>query len=168
MNKHAKSLAAEAPPPRASTPRRRLWTQVAGLCLDAAGDRVLLITSRDTGRWIIPKGWPMRKRSLPGTALREAWEEAGVEGSVGREELGRYHYDKLRGQGFAVPVEVHVFGIAVSRLADRYPEAGQRERRWFTPSEAAELVAEDDLQALIRRLPGMVEAGLLKEIARRK
>ena len=131
--------------------------QVGALCRDPGTGRVLLITSRGTGRWIIPKGWPMRKRSLPGTALREAWEEAGVEGRIGRKELGLYHYDKLRGQGFAIPVQVHVFGIAVASLADRFPEAGQRTRRWFTPKEAAGLVAEEGLQALIVRLPQMVE-----------
>lgn len=167
MSKRAKEDAAKAPP-RASTPRRKPATQAAALCLDSTGEHLLLITSRDTGRWIIPKGWPMRKRSLPGTALREAWEEAGVEGKVGRKELGLYHYDKLRGQGFAIPVQVHVFGIAVAGLADRFPEAGQRTRRWFTPEEAAGLVAEEGLQALIVRLPQMVEGGLLKDLAGRR
>lgn len=166
MSKRDKPVGALPTP--GSTPRRKPATQVAALCLNDTGDRLLLITSRDTGRWVIPKGWPMRKRSLPGTALREAWEEAGVEGCVGKAELGRYHYDKRRERGFEVPVEVRVFGIAVRRLVDRYPEAGQRERRWVAPAEAAGLVAEEGLQALILALPQMVADGLLKTITRRK
>lgn len=169
MSKRAKGKAAAAtPPPRASTPRRKVAKQVAALCLEPGGDRLLLITSRDTGRWVIPKGWPMRKRSLPGTALREAWEEAGVQGSAGRKELGRYYYDKRRDHGFAVPVEVRVYGILVRALADSFPEVGQRERRWFTPEEAAGLVAEEGLQQLIGRVPKLVADGVLRLIEKGK
>lgn len=150
------------------TPRRKPATQVAALCIEGASGRVLLITSRDTGRWVIPKGWPIRKLSLPGTALQEAWEEAGVKGLIGKRELGRYHYDKRRDHGFAVPVEVRVFPIAVSRLADTFPEAGQRRRDWRDPSEAAGMVDEEGLQALIRDLPGQLAGGLLKELKKRK
>lgn len=168
MSKSKKTEPRPAPPPKAKTPRRKIAKQVAALCLDAKGKKLLLITSRDTGRWVIPKGWPMRKRSLSGTALREAWEEAGVEGSIGREELGRYHYDKQRDHGLSVPVEVRVYGVRVSHLADEFPEAGQRERRWFTPGKAAGLVAEEGLQDLIRRLPKLIGNGLLQQITERK
>lgn len=74
--------------------------QVGALCLDPETGRVLLITSRGTGRWVIPKGWPMEGHSLPGAAAREAWEEAGVEGRVVHEEIGRYAYDKEQDSGF--------------------------------------------------------------------
>ncbi len=124
--------------------------QVGALCLDPADGRVLLITSRGTGRWIIPKGWPMAGRTLADAALQEAWEEAGVQGETGP-ELGRYRYAKEQGQGFAVPVEVRVFPVHVSGLADDFPEAAQRTRRWFDPTEAAGLVAEPDLAGLLRR-----------------
>ena len=142
-------------------PKRRPkpLTQVAALCIDAGSGRVLLITSRDTGRWVLPKGWPMRKRSLSGSALQEAWEEAGVEGVAGKAEIGRYLYDKRRDKGFAIPVEVRVFPILVSGLADRFPEAGQRQRAWLHAEDAATMVDEHELQALILALPEMLAAG---------
>ncbi|WP_299358110.1 NUDIX hydrolase [uncultured Paracoccus sp.] len=124
--------------------------QVGALCEDPRTGRVLLITSRDTGRWIIPKGWPMPGRSLAEAAMQEAWEEAGVEGRVGAAELGRYRYDKVQDRGFAVPVEVRVFPVEVRALADQFPERSERTRRWFEPAEAAGLVDETGLARLIR------------------
>ena len=149
---------AKARPP---APRRKAATQVAAVCVDAACTQVLLITSRGTGRWIVPKGWPMRKKSLPGTALQEAWEEAGVEGQAGKKELGRFHYEKLREHGFAIPVDVRVFPVAVSALKESFPEAGQRKRQWFPIAEAAELVSDEGLRPIIRALPQHVAAGLV-------
>ncbi|MFC0811834.1 NUDIX hydrolase [Paracoccus panacisoli] len=128
--------------------------QVAALCLDPATGRVLMITSRGTGRWIIPKGWPMSGRSMAEAALQEAWEEAGVrpQPDAPMLELGRYHYDKMQDSGFGIPVEVRVFLIRVAALADSFPEAGGRERRWVAPAEAATMVAEPELAALLRGL----------------
>lgn len=126
--------------------------QVGALCLDAGG-RVLLITSRDTGRWVIPKGWTMPGRTLAEAALCEAWEEAGVEGRIGNLPIGRYRYDKILRNGKARPVVVQVFLAAVDGLAGDWPEAGQRIRRWFAPGEAATLVAEPELRQLLHILP---------------
>lgn len=122
--------------------------QVGALCRDPGTGRVLLITSRGTGRWIIPKGWPMPGLSLAGAALCEAWEEAGVRADTAT-EMGRYHYGKMQPRGFAIPVEVRVFGITVVDLGDDYPEAAQRTRRWFDPAQAAGLVGEPGLSRLI-------------------
>ncbi|WP_240643685.1 NUDIX hydrolase [Paracoccus siganidrum] len=127
--------------------------QVAALCLDPETGKVLLITSRGTGRWIIPKGWPMEGRTLPAAAALEAWEEAGAEGRIGREEIGRYSYDKDQDSGFAVPVEVRVYPLHVTRLSGDFPESAQRKRRWFTPRDAIRMVAEPGLKALLRGLP---------------
>lgn len=127
--------------------------QVAALCLDPESGKVLLITSRGTGRWIIPKGWPMEGRTLPAAAALEAWEEAGAEGRIGREEIGRYSYDKDQDSGFAVPVEVRVYPLHVTRLSGDFPESAQRKRRWFTPQDAIRMVAEPGLKALLRGLP---------------
>ncbi|GAB5437525.1 NUDIX hydrolase [Falsiruegeria mediterranea] len=126
--------------------------QVAALCTrdGAAGKEVLLITSRGTGRWIVPKGWPIDGLNGPETALQEAWEEAGVQGTqTHNDPVGRYSYDKIKGNGLAVPVETEVYRIEVSKLADDYPEVGQRERRWVPPKEAANLVREPQLQAIL-------------------
>jgi 8-oxo-dGTP pyrophosphatase MutT (NUDIX family) len=114
-----------------------------------AGLEVLLITSRDTGRWIIPKGWPMPGLAPEAAAAQEAWEEAGVEGAVNALCLGRYGYLKLLGDTAQVPCAVAVYGLRVVRLADKFPEARMRDRRWFPQAEAAGLVAEADLGALI-------------------
>lgn len=138
--------------------------QVAALCRDPATGRILMITSRGTGRWIIPKGWPMTGRSLIGAALQEAWEEAGVRAAAGP-DLGIYHYDKMQDHGFAIPVEVRVFLADVTDLADDYPEAGKRTRRWFTPPEAAELVAEPELSALILGLAAVDDRAGLGSVA---
>ncbi|WP_246026784.1 NUDIX hydrolase [Paracoccus luteus] len=124
--------------------------QVGALCRDPDTGRVMLITSRGTGRWIIPKGWPMPGLSLAEAALREAWEEAGIRAGDAA-EIGRYRYDKVQSRGFAIPVEVRVFGAGVQALDDEYPEAGQRTRRWFDPETAAGLVDEPDLARLILR-----------------
>ena len=133
--------------------RRPADMQVAALCLNEKTGEVLLVTSRGTGRWIIPKGWTMRDRSLAEAALQEAWEEAGVRADDAR-EIGSYRYDKIPddGDGPPIPVEVRSFLVPVLELAEDFPEQGQRTRRWMPPSEAAGLVAEPELAALLRSL----------------
>ncbi|UXU75431.1 MULTISPECIES: NUDIX hydrolase [unclassified Paracoccus (in: a-proteobacteria)] len=133
--------------------RRPPEMQVAALCRNPATGDVLLITSRGTGRWVLPKGWPMPGRSLADAALQEAWEEAGVRGRVRQDEIGRYHYDKVQDRGFAIPVEVRIFAVDVDSLGQDFREAAERSRRWFPPDEAAKLVAESGLQQLLRSLP---------------
>lgn len=132
--------------------RRPAALQVAALCRNEAGE-VLLITSRGTGRWVIPKGWPMPGRSLAGAAAQEAWEEAGIRGSIDEQEIGRYTYRKEQDPGFAIPVEVRVFLLEAAAAATDYPEAAQRRRDWFPAARAAELVAEPGLRDILRRLP---------------
>ncbi|TRW98660.1 NUDIX hydrolase [Paracoccus sp. M683] len=132
--------------------RRPPALQVGAICRNPETGQVLLITSRDTGRWVIPKGWPMEGRSLAHAALQEAWEEAGVRGKVEMGELGRFRYDKRQDSGFALPVEVALYPVEVLELAVDFPEHDERSRKWFTPAEAAELVEETGLQAVLRGL----------------
>ena len=129
-------------------PRR----QVAALPYRRRGGalQVLLVTSRDTGRWVIPKGWPMTGVKPHRAAGREAWEEAGALGRVGKRSLGAYRYAKRLGDGTAVPCVVTVFPLAVERLKNRWPERDERRRRWVPPEEAAEKVEEPDLAQLLR------------------
>ncbi|WP_173931435.1 NUDIX hydrolase [Chelativorans sp. Marseille-P2723] len=112
------------------------------------GLEILLITSRGTGRWILPKGWPEGQETLGETAAREALEEAGVEGAMGG-ELGRYLYGKEMGKGMRWRCEVAVFPLKVEREATSWPESGKRVRAWVDAQEAARRVAEPDLAALI-------------------
>lgn len=135
--------------------RRPKRQQVAALCYRGAGDskEVLLVTSRDTGRWIIPKGWPMRGKDGPGSAMQEAWEEAGVrEGTYAGDPIGTYTYDKRKDDGWSFPVETTVYPVAVERLEDKFPEVKQRKRRWFRPDEAAQLVHEPELKSILRSI----------------
>jgi 8-oxo-dGTP pyrophosphatase MutT (NUDIX family) len=135
--------------------RRPDRLQIAALCYtgDAASRKILLVTSRDTGRWIIPKGWPIQGKDAAGAALQEAWEEAGVQtGSIADQPIGSYGYEKELRTGLPVAVETLVFPVEVTKLTDDYPEAGERRRKWVTPAKAANMVAEPALKALIREL----------------
>lgn len=126
--------------------------QVAALCHrgDGAGREYLLITSRDTGRWIIPKGWPIRGLKSSEAALQEAWEEAGVKtGIVNAVPVGRYVYQKRQSSGWSFPVETLVYSVAVEDMADQFPEAGERTRKWVTADAAASMVEEPELQQIL-------------------
>jgi 8-oxo-dGTP pyrophosphatase MutT (NUDIX family) len=113
---------------------------------------VLLITSRDTGRWVVPRGNPIAGKSPEESAAQEAYEEAGIIGPVGTEAIGSYTYEKRRRLRSAVPAVVHLFRMDVAEERDDWPEKGERERRWFQVEEAAAAVHEADLAALIRRM----------------
>lgn len=113
------------------------------------GVEILMVTSRDTGRWVLPKGWPEGSEELCDAAEREAAEEAGLAGSIARRAAGRFYYGKERPAGLEWRCEVHVFPLEVERLAEKWPERKARLRRWFTPQEAAARVREPDLAELI-------------------
>jgi 8-oxo-dGTP pyrophosphatase MutT (NUDIX family) len=139
----------------------RLRQQYAALPLSVGEDgqrRVLLLTSRETRRWVIPKGWAEKGVPPHALAAKEAYEEAGLKGEIGHEPLGTYRYAKLlrrRKTARTVECEVTVFPLSVSRQLAKWPEKGQRETRWFTAAEAATLVEED---GLVRLLLDLAEA----------
>lgn len=118
---------------------------------------VLMITSRDSGRWIIPKGWPMKGKKDHAAAAREAFEEAGVSGKVHKRPLGAYTYDKRIG-GVGEPVRVMVYLLEVSEEKWAWPEKDQRRREWMHPSEAASLVAEPGLADILLKVGSSPEA----------
>jgi 8-oxo-dGTP pyrophosphatase MutT (NUDIX family) len=110
---------------------------------------VLLITSRESRRWVIPKGWPIKGLTSPKSAAREAFEEAGVKGDVGKKKLGAYHYDKRLRSGRVQHVRVTVYPLEVKIEAEAWPEQGQRDKRWSPVADAAPLVDEPELRILI-------------------
>lgn len=112
--------------------------------------RLMLVTSRGSGRWVIPKGNFGNGASPHAAAAREAEEEAGVSGAVCPTPLGSYRYRKKRPSGASVMVDVAVFPLAVTQELPAWKEQHERERRWFTLAEAAGAVDEPDLRALIR------------------
>lgn len=114
--------------------------------------RILLVTSRETKRWVIPRGNPIRGLSPAQAAAQESFEEAGVIGAMVAEPIGRYEYGKRRRDGSVEPAEVEVYLLEVEVEREEWPERHQRERRWFAPEEAAALVDEPGLAALLRSL----------------
>jgi 8-oxo-dGTP pyrophosphatase MutT (NUDIX family) len=110
--------------------------------------QVLLVTSRETRRWVIPKGWPMKGRKPYDAAAQEAFEEAGVIGKVEKKPIGRYAYFKRHSITFDL-CEVEVFILAIEKQAKAWPEQGQRRAKWFTIEEAAKLVDEPGLAAVL-------------------
>lgn len=110
---------------------------------------ILLVTSRETGRWVIPKGWPMKDRSGRRAAAREALEEAGVIGRVGRKSIGAFTYIKFLNGGVGAPCRVKVFPLEATGQADAWPEQGQRTLSWLPWREAAAAVHEPELAALM-------------------
>ena len=115
-----------------------------------ASTQVLLVTSRGTGRWVIPKGNPGNGISAHAAAVLEAEEEAGVQGVICPTPLGAYRYRKTRGNGASVMADVEVFPFSVTRELDAWKEQDQRQRRWFDLADAANAVDEPDLRELIR------------------
>ncbi|HZF45960.1 MAG TPA: DUF47 family protein, partial [Sphingomonadaceae bacterium] len=111
---------------------------------------ILLVTTRGTGRWVIPKGGQVGKLPPHASAAQEAEEEAGVLGAACPTSIGSFRYRKKRASGATVWTDVDVFPFAVTEELDSWKEQHERERRWFTLAEAAEAVDEPDLRALIR------------------
>ena len=127
-------------------------TQFAALCYRVRQGKVqvLLITSRGAKRWIVPKGWPMDSKPPGAAAAREAWEEAGVRGRVTGGCLGVYSYTKEMDGGEMLPVVAMLYPVEVKITADKYPEAGQRRRKWMSRKKAAKMVSEPELARMIR------------------
>jgi 8-oxo-dGTP pyrophosphatase MutT (NUDIX family) len=114
------------------------------------GVEVMLLTSRDTGRWVLPKGWPMAGKSPRAAAKREALEEAGVVGRVCKRPVGSFHYDKRLADGALVTCKVTVYPLAFERQRKRWPEQRQRTIGWFRPEQAARAVVEPELAILLQ------------------
>mgnify|MGYP001024620342 CR=1 FL=1 len=126
-------------------------SQFAALCyrLRRGTPEILLITSRGTGRWIVPKGWPIDGLTPAASAAQEAWEEAGVKGRVYDQCLGLYSYSKSV-SGTDLPIVAMVYPIKVKSLASDFPEVGQRARKWYSRRKAAVLVAQPELARIIK------------------
>ncbi|MCB1384499.1 MAG: NUDIX hydrolase [Nitratireductor sp.] len=143
--------------------RRPPRRQVAALCYRRRGSEleVLLITSRDTRRWIIPKGWPGARRSARKQAAREAFEEAGIRGAVARHPLGEYRSHKGLGRGFKVRTSVTVFPLRAEDQARDFPERGERDLAWMPLREAASRCGEPGLAAILgsREIESLLMAG---------
>jgi 8-oxo-dGTP pyrophosphatase MutT (NUDIX family) len=115
---------------------------------NGGGIEILLVTSRETGRWVIPKGWPSRRMKDSAAAAREAKEEAGVTGKIARKPFGIYRYRKLDGEISHI-VDVSVFLLKVKKERKRWSEQAERQRAWFPLEIASRRVREPKLKLLI-------------------
>jgi 8-oxo-dGTP pyrophosphatase MutT (NUDIX family) len=151
-----------------SKPRRALG--LLGPRKDSAGRRIqvgalpwrttegalelLLVTSRNSNRWILPKGWPMRGKTMAGAAAQEALEEAGVEGEIEAQHVGAFEHFRRDARADRPGVSILVFPMKVRRVLQDWPEKGQRLRQWFPAEDAARQVDSDQLAQIIRDFAG--------------
>lgn len=133
--------------------KKDVRTQFAALCYRVVSNKtqILMISSRGTGRWVIPKGWPKDGHTPEECALAEAWEEAGISGKVTGGCLALYSYIKEIDGEESLPCAVMVYPVKVSGQSDDFPEAGQRKTKWVSPKRASNLVNEPELSHLLRQ-----------------
>jgi 8-oxo-dGTP pyrophosphatase MutT (NUDIX family) len=117
---------------------------------------ILLVTSRTTGRWIIPKGWTSKRLKDSKAAAREARQEAGVKGRIKPKAIGSYRYVKPE-LGDGAPIDVAVYLLSVRKQAKRWPEKHQRRRAWFHFLDAARKITEPELSSLIGALEKFIK-----------
>lgn len=119
--------------------------------------KFLIMTSRGTRRFVIPKGWPMKRLRDHDAAAREAFEEAGVRGKIQRLPIGVYVYWKRMSRVFKL-VEVDLFPLRVTRQAKQWPEKGQRAMAWLKAQDAILLLDEPMLKTLVKEFVEQMEA----------
>ena len=131
----------------------KVFHQIGALCFMKLDGKplILLITSRRSKRWIIPKGWKLDKLSNRKSAALEAWEEAGVQGRVFSRAIGSYYYRKRGFDDEFYTCSVSVFPIKVAKMKKNFPEKGERKYKWVSPPKAVAMVTEPELKTLIKK-----------------
>jgi len=118
--------------------------------ISARGElELLLVTTRQSGRWIIPKGGPVKGLKAAASAAQEAYEEAGVRGVVKARPIGRFNFEKSLAEGVMIPCEVAVFSLYVTKQYSSWPEQTQRICRWFEPAEALAKLTDEGLISIV-------------------
>ena len=139
--------------------KEKVFHQIGALCyrLTDKNVKILLITSRKSKRWIIPKGWKLDKMSNRKSVALEAWEEAGVQGRVSDRSIGTYYYRKRSSKNDFLTCAVKVFALEVKASKKKFPERGQRKLKWVNPALSIELVAEPELKMVIKKFAARVK-----------
>lgn len=130
-----------------------LRLQIAALCVrpgDGEPD-VLLVSTRDKGRLILPKGWPEADKPAFRTAVIEAYEEAGVVADAAPRPLGSFRSFKGLQSGLRIRTRVLVFQLRFERQLREFPEKGERSCHWLPLSQAIERADEPALRRFLRR-----------------
>ena len=132
--------------------KRESRSQFAALPFRVVDDRVqiMLVTSRRTKRWILPKGWPEDGMTPGECAAKEAWEEAGATGKAYDICLGVFSFEKFVEDAPDLPVIGLVYPLKVKKTKSNYPEAKERRRKWFTPKKAAAAVHSAELKRILK------------------
>jgi 8-oxo-dGTP pyrophosphatase MutT (NUDIX family) len=126
---------------------------------------ILVVTTRQTRRWIVPKGWPIKRLTPSKSAAREAFEEAGVTGKIGARPIGDFRYKKAADQnGAESDCEVKVFPLLVKRQSATWPEFGQRVVQWVNPEKAISLIREPELKSIVAKFAKRAAAAASKVI----
>ncbi len=133
---------------------RPAFVQTAALCTrdGPSGVEVLMIRTLTRKLWVIPKGWPMKGKTLAEAAAQEAWEEAGVRGRLEPDPIGAFTYTRIKKTGLPVQCRAQVFRLHTTEVADVYPECTIRTRVWLSPAKAAARASIPELKALLQRL----------------
>ncbi|NKJ09722.1 MULTISPECIES: NUDIX hydrolase [Rhizobium] len=132
--------------------RGEVFDQFGALCFRTDNQgvlEILLVTTRETRRWTIPKGWPIKGLKPHEVAEREAWEEAGVKGRARKKAAGYYTYLKTLPDGSKTPAMVEVHLLSVDKVCEKFPEHKERTLEWMSPLEAARRVNEPELKGLL-------------------
>lgn len=112
----------------------------------------MLVTTRQSGRWILPRGWPVKGKTPAQTATQEAFEEAGVIGGVDPRPIGEYHYMKTLPDGSSKDCLVTLFSLHVRGTLVQWPEQTERKRRWHALAQASQVASDGQLAQLLARL----------------
>lgn len=120
------------------------------------GLEILLITSLGTGRWVLPKGHVEDQMTPRDSAIKEAFEEAGINGKVPDKKVGDYVYHKDNEIG-GTTYKVAVYAMYVTYELDIWPEDNRRKREWMSSEKAAHSVDEIELRQLILRFAETVK-----------
>jgi uncharacterized protein len=116
-----------------------------------ASVEIMLVTSRQTRRWIIPKGNVDHGMSPHAAAAQEAEEEAGARGDIGHDPLGSFTYEKQVVSGLCVAAKVVVFPLSVQEVMNEWKESKWRRRKWFAIDEVADAIQEPGLREIVGR-----------------
>ncbi|MCK7612064.1 NUDIX hydrolase [Roseibium sediminicola] len=128
--------------------------QIAALCHRMRDGRaeVLLVTSKSTRRWILPKGWPILSHRAHRTAAIEAFEEAGVVGRVHKNPFASFSSYKGGEAGLKIRTEILVFLVDVDSVAEEFPDSAERDSRWVSIEEAIKITNDSGLADVFRKL----------------
>ncbi|WP_208988552.1 NUDIX hydrolase [Labrenzia sp. VG12] len=128
--------------------------QIAALChrMREGKVEVLLVTSKSTRRWILPKGWPILSRRAHRTAAIEAFEEAGVTGRVHKNPFASFSSYKGGEAGLKLRTEILVFLVDVESEAEEFPDSAERDVRWVSIKDAVRMTNEPGLIDVFRKL----------------